>query len=240
MAKRKKTIIAGKMVITVISSMMYPSDNAQIRADKRRASDEARKRLNLKSSCANLEMLLHTNFRTGDLFLTLTYHDEYLPKTRTQAKHILNKYIRKVRRYCKDIKYIKVTEGLHGDKRVHHHLVVSSAELDVIKSLWTYGHSKSKIINENQFIDLARYLTKEPRDGIALNSGRCWSASRNMLRPLIKSEIIPDNLHFDIPVGATKIEKELSENGWGEFAYYKYKVQDNNSDDAFKRKRKTS
>lgn len=231
MAKRKKTITAGNLVLTALASMPLPRDPDHVRAEKSRCMSAARARLNLKYSCQKLELLLGANFNAADYYITLSYDDDHLPNSREAAKKVIAKFIRQLRAHRRSrrqyIKYIYITEGLHGDKRLHHHIVINSCDdIDDVISLWIYGHVNYKSIDPRQYGDLARYMTKEPRGGIAQHGKRCWTPSKNLDKPTMESEIVSDDLVLVAPPGAVVLEREEHRTEFGEFTYIKYFLPD--------------
>lgn len=229
MAKRKKTITAGQLVLVTLASMPLPRDADHVRAEKSRAMSAARARMNLKHSRQKLELLLAANFGKSDYYITLTYDDAHLPPSRPAAKKILKSFFARVRKHRRarnqDLKYIYVTEGLHGAKRIHHHIVINGyGDIDDLMSLWVYGHTKHEHINPRQFDDLATYLTKEPRDGIPQNGKRCWTPSLNLNKPTAQSEVVADDLDLVPPAGAIILEHIENHTEFGSFTYYKYFV----------------
>ena len=60
------------------------------------------------------------------------------------------------------LKYVYVTEGKHGDKRYHHHLVINAsgaADLETICSLWKYGDIVDvERIADRLHMDVVRYI----------------------------------------------------------------------------------
>ena len=91
MEKRKKTIIAGRLVKTIIYTAPEPQDGPRVRAVKSRMTTAAQKAMNDKAARVKLEMLLAANFGPRDLFVTLTYRDENLPAKRAGAiKNVRN------------------------------------------------------------------------------------------------------------------------------------------------------
>lgn len=225
--KRKKIIRAGRLCLAAIYTVPQVSDQPHVRAAKMRCSSAARQRMNIKQSARKLELLIAANFAPGDLTVTLTYDDAHLPADRRAASRRLRTYLGHLRDWCKargkPLRYIYVTEGAHGDKRLHHHLVLSGVEdCDVIHSLWANGYVESKPLDPSQFADLARYLTKEPRDGIPQNGKRCWTPSLNLTRPKTSSEIVDDDMTLVPPPGAVVLESDQMRNEFGEFVYLKY------------------
>ena len=71
MAKRKKTIIAGPIVKTIIYTAPEPQDGKRARAEKSKMTSAAQKAMNDKTARGRLEMLLAANFTGRDLFVTL-------------------------------------------------------------------------------------------------------------------------------------------------------------------------
>ena len=62
MAKRKKTIIAGQIVKTIIYTAPEPLDGKRARAEKSRMTSAAQKAMTDKAARGRLEMLLAANF----------------------------------------------------------------------------------------------------------------------------------------------------------------------------------
>ena len=79
MAKRKKTITAGRIVKTILYTAPEPRDGERARAEKSRMTTAAQKAMNDKTARGRLEMLMAANFTKRDLFVTLTYRPGNLP-----------------------------------------------------------------------------------------------------------------------------------------------------------------
>ena len=66
-------------------------------------------------------------------------------------------------------------------------------------------------------------MTKEPLEyGKAQVGKRCWSPSRNLIKPTIESEIVSDDLTLSPPIGAEVLEQDGTRTEFGEFVYIKY------------------
>ena len=145
MAKRKKTIVAGDLIKTVIYTAPEPRDGPRVRAAKSRMTSAAQKAMNDKTARGRLEMSIAANFKRHDLFLTLTYRLKDLPAKRAGAVLNVRKFLRNMREVRKNagipFKYIYVTEEKHGDGELHHHIIMNATERDIetIRSLWPYG-----------------------------------------------------------------------------------------------------
>ena len=201
MAKRRKQIIAGRLVSECAYTVAYPHDPEHVRQEKRKMSTKARQRQNIKAACKSLEMLLAANFSMRDIVLTLTYRDEDLPHSREDAVKCLKKFFRDLRQHRKkrgeELKYIYVTESRHEQGRFHHHIVLNStgADLDVIKSLWRWGDDiEMDYVDTRQYRALAEYLAKEPKEAGTQNGKRMWTPSKNLQRPIQKTDWIDDML----------------------------------------------
>ena len=145
MAKRKKTIIAGQLVKTVIYTAPEPQDVPRVRAVKSRMTTAAQKAMNDKAARVKLEMLLAANFGPRDLFVTLTYRDENLPAKRADAIKNVRSFLKHSREHRKargqTLKYIYTIEDKLGGGRLHHHIVINVAgdDMETVRSLWPYG-----------------------------------------------------------------------------------------------------
>lgn len=228
--KRRKTIRAGRLVYDCAYTMSYPTDAPRVRKEKRKCSSAARQRMNLKQSARKLELALAANFGTRDLVLTLDYADGSLPADRPEAVLCLKKFLRQLRDVRRkrngELRYIYVTEGLYGDKRVHHHLVINGtdADLETLRSLWPYGGvSLARLSLRDGYYALAEYLTKEPRNGDrTLNGARCWTPSKGLRKPEIECSTIPDSLTLSVPPGAVVLDSDSIRNEFGDFVFLKY------------------
>lgn len=229
MAKRRKAIRAGRLVKVSLYSCPYPKDGEQERAAKSKCSSLARQAMNMKKSHEKLEMSLAANFDFDDTHIVLTYNDKYLPSCRDDGVALVKKFIVQLRKalklQAKELKYIYVTEGVHGDKRLHHHMVlnVGISDLELLLSLWTYGDVHMERIDDRGYEGLARYLTKEPREHGGSNGLRSWTPSKNLKKPEIECSWVPDDMTLTAPPGAIIIESPLPyRNEFGEFVMMKY------------------
>lgn len=238
MAKRKNIRTAGRLVTGVVYTVSKDRDTEQERSAKTNISSQAREVMNLRLSWQKLEQVLAANFSYSDLHVTLTYKDEFLPKTRSDAIKILKRFIRALREERKSatgeaLIYIYVTEGNHGDKRIHHHIVVNgtSDDLIMIRRLWTYGNVRFNTVGAVGYTKLAQYLTKEPRDGGKWVLGeRTWTPSKGLKHPKPDKGWVPDNFTLTSPPGAIVILRENMQNTFGEFSYLKYLLPDQPQD----------
>ena len=230
MAKRFKQITAGRLVYSVCYTVTGRREMGQARAEKSRISSAAQDRLNLRHSWEKLEQVLAGNFTCRDLHITLTYRDEDLPQNRAEAIKRLRKFIKDLRSQRKargqPTRYIYVTEGLHGDGRLHHHLVINGTgeDYEAVRALWLWGDDiHFDPIDEDNYEALAKYLTKEPREyGNAEVGARTWTPSLGLTKPQAETADVPDTVTLAAPPGAVIIDRREDRNEFGEFVYLKY------------------
>lgn len=228
MAKRRKVIRAGRTVFAVVYSVVHPSDGDEARAAKAKCSSAARQKMNMKKAWQKLELELAANFAPRDLVITLTYDDAHLPADRDGATANIKRLwvqLRKSRRLQgQPLHYVYVTEGVHGDKRWHHHAVIDStgADLETLQSLWPYGHVHIESVDAYGYEALAKYLTKEPREHGSPNGLRSWTPSRNLKKPETESGWVPEDVTLCAPPGAIVLDSDSMVNQWGEYKYLKY------------------
>jgi len=189
LSKYKKVIVAGPLVIEAVYPAPHPSDSRAVRAGKKKLSSEARQRVNLRYAHQQLEILLAANFPKGSLVCVFSYDDEHLPPSKSEAEKRIKAFLRRLRAARKErgeiVNYIYRTECEHGDKRLHHHVVLNATGQDYeeLSQLWGKGlvlHEPLQISRERNFGTLARYLCKEGRDKVGK---RLWSSSHNLERP---------------------------------------------------------
>lgn len=189
------------------------------RGSKKSKSSEKQKIINERNAKRKLARWINANFGKGDLFLTLTYAGE--APEEEQAKRELVNFFRRVKYYRKktglpDIKYIAVTES--ENKRVHHHVIMSSMSMDIITELWRAGKVIiSKLTPDKDFTGLAKYITKES----AKEYKKRWTQSRNLQKPVIKTRILKTGRSIlKAPAGYKVIEQRLDYTDWtGQYQY---------------------
>jgi hypothetical protein len=228
-SKYKKIIVAGPLVIEAVYPAPHPRDSLAVRQGKKALSSEAQQRMNLKYAYQKLELEIAANFGVNDLFVALTYDEAHLPASRKQAVARIQKFWRQLRNTRsaagQELRYLYVTEGKHGDGRLHHHALINATgtDYDLIRSLWPDGQvefRRIRIDREQNFESLARYLCKEQRERLGQ---RLWSGSRNLHKPETECFRVDDDTSILPPPGAMV----LADSGdrvteYGHFRYIKF------------------
>lgn len=231
MAKRRKIIYAGAMVYECIYSAFNPCDPAAVQKSKRRMSRAAIDRMNCSSATRKLELRMAAAFALDDLVITLTYDEDHLPDSYAGAAKCLNKFLRQLRAVRKargqELYYIYVSEGKHGDHRLHHHVIINATGTDYedVNSLWVYGRDTDFATIGSRggyhgYRNWAVYLSKERREA-SLNGKRMFVPSKNLPKPEAVSEWADDATSIETPPGAFEI---TSAGDRDEYASYKYIV----------------
>lgn len=229
MAKFKKIIVAGPLVIETVYPAPNPRDSMGVRQGKKALSSEAQQRMNLKYAYQKLELEIAANFGVRDLYATFTYDDAHLPGSRKEANARMQAFWKRLRAARKakgqELRYIYVTEHKHGDGRWHHHVLINATgdDYSLIRELWGQGgieFIQIQINRDKNFETLARYLCKEQRDKVGQ---RLWSGSRNLRKPERECFRVPN----DTPLTPPKDAMVLTDTGdvrtaYGHFRYIKY------------------
>ena len=230
MAKRKKTITAGRLVKTILYTAPEPRDGERARAEKSRMTTAAQKAMNDKTARGKLEMLIAANFTGRDLFVTLTYRDADLPAKRAGAVKNVRKLLKDLRKHRalrgQVLRYIYTTEEKHGEARLHHHLAINAVgrDIEAIRSLWPYGDIIDvEQIDENDFAALAMYITKESAEGRPVGA-QMWTRSRNLVKPKVETCFVPDDTTLAVPPGCDTLEREEKLTEYGSYSYIKYRL----------------
>lgn len=235
MAKRLKTITAGRLVAGVCYTAPTVQDRPQVRTSKTQMSSAAQERINLRRSWQKLEMVLAGNFGPQDLHVVLTYDEDHLPPDRAKAVQCMRNYIKQIRAHRRAreqlTRYVYVTEQLSAEGgRLHHHMVLNGTgrDLEVLRSLWPWGQVEVERLDVWQGYEaLAKYLTKEPREvGRPQPGARSWAASLGLQKPTVESERVPDTVTIAAPPGAIVLDRREEHNEWGDYLYLKYLIPD--------------
>ena len=170
-------------------------------------------------------MLLAANFGPRDLFVTLTYRDENLPAKRAGAIKNVRNFLKHLQEHRKargqTLKYIYATEGKHGGGRLHHHIVINAAgdDMETVRSLWPYGDVVDfEYIGTYDYEQLARYITKESVEQRPVGT-QMRTASRNLEKPIVRSEYVDNDASLTVPLGCHILEKEERVSEFGSYCY---------------------
>lgn len=202
---RAKTIhcgITGYKEIDIVPRTNLQDISVRGKRKRIRESSPKQKNLNDKNSKRNLVQVVNGNFTEGDIHVSATYKNKYLPKTVEEAKRILTNFLRRVDGKMKkqgiELKYVAVTEynfAKDDDEktvRIHHHLIINGGlDRDEIEDLWCSRRKKGEKkgerlgwinadrlqLDKNGLEALCKYITKSKK------SKKGWSSSRNLIRP---------------------------------------------------------
>lgn len=230
MAKFKKIIVAGPLVIETVYPAPSPRDSRGVRQGKKALSSQAQQRMNLKYAWQRLELEIAANFGVRDLFATLTYDDDHLPYSRKEANERFRTFVKKLRaargNRGQELRYIYVTEHKHGDGRWHHHVLVNATgdDYDLIRALWGRGNVEFRPIRidrDKNYETLARYMCKEQRDKVGQ---RLWSGSRNLRKPERECFRVPNDTPLSVPKDAPITFADTGDvsTAYGHYRYIKY------------------
>lgn len=232
MAKCKKIIVAGPLVIEALYPRGSRYDSPKVRAAKQKASSAAQARMNQIYSYQKLELMLAANFpRPGSaLVVTLTYDDDKLPKERKQAtgqlKHFRSKLAAERKAKGQELVMFWATEHKHGDARFHHHCVINSTgdDYELIRRLWDYGTdieiTPLRVDKEKNYATQAKYMAKEEREKLGL---RAWSYTRNAKKP-DKPDVftVDDDTQIQPPSGSTVLQDVYERTDYAAYHVIKY------------------
>ncbi len=227
MAHIKKTVTAGCLVMQAVYPRINPRDSEAVRAGKRKHTSAAQQRLNDKSAYRQLELLLAANFCPNDIYLTLTYDDKHLPKSRAEAMNEVANFKERLkrRRNGENPRYVYVSEHKHGDGRWHHHMVINSSGEDYEQMLeaWGKGHIEFKrlrVDRDKNYETLARYLCKEMREKVG---NRLWNSSKNLIKPETDRVSVANDETLEPPRGAIVLEDSGNVSTiYGHYRFIKY------------------
>ena len=256
MALTLKRIDAGPLRIEALYSRGSRYDTPRQRAEKRKASSEAQRRLNKMMSWQELELMLAVNFPTPGSaeVVTLTFDDAHMPKDRKEAQRRCKYFRQKLAAAYADAGLPapvifwapEVLTAASG--RWHFHLVISSTGRDVelIRSCWIYGSDVEaealRVDDQKNHETLARYLTKELRECQEYEARpglHGWSCTRNAKRPETETLTVPDDFQLTPPEGSKVLIDEIRRTEWAcwHVLKYRYDVQRDRSARARRRRK---
>lgn len=209
----RETCIAGAVIDRCIKAS-FPHKGKRKRKEK--TTSDAVKKNNDMLAVKNLTRLINLNFYPGDYHTTLTYAEEISPE---EANRELDNWIKRMRREYtkadKEFYYIAVTE--FKNHRIHHHVVMSYIDFQVIDRQWKMGRIRCTSLDKTRnYRKLAEYLIKETQKTFreAENcTKRRWKPSRNLKRPVVKREWVSvsqlfQNIEDIKPLKGYEIDKD--------------------------------
>ena len=155
----KEVCVAGAVVdVRIIGSKTNVTDT---RSAKSSPTASAVQKNNDRIAERRFSRLINANFFPGDYHLVLTYADA---PSKEEAERELRNFIRRMKREFKklgkDMRYATVTE--HLNKRIHHHVLMSYIDLEVISRQWRRGIVRTSLLDKTRnYRKLAEYLIKE-------------------------------------------------------------------------------
>lgn len=227
MPYREKKIYSRK----ILEVEIYPisiQERKEKRKKKEKASLPKQKNLNDKNAKKHLIRLINTNFTDDDLAVHLTYTDGELPVDEEEAKKDVINYIRRIKHYRKKnglppLKYIAVIENGKKRKRIHHHILISGMDRDVVEKLWAKGRANADRLKEDEYgyEGLARYITKDPK------GNKRWVQSKNLKQPVIKVNDFKYSKRKVIELGKSPEDRETFQKLYPEYFLNECKVSIN-------------
>lgn len=187
----RDTIVAGKTILRSLKAVTRIDTKGQKRKPKTNPSSEAVRKVNFRNAVKILTAKLNHNFKPGDYHLTLTYSSVMKPE---EARRQLTNFLRNLHNYCKrngiEFKWVAVTEYEHT--RIHHHVVMSRIDIQILNKYWKNGYTYPVLLDETgNYYKLAEYLLKETEKTFRNNESpqkRRYSTSRNVIMPEVKRE----------------------------------------------------
>lgn len=182
-----KTIVSGE----IVEKEIYPvwkCKGDMPRGNKSKKSRKAQEGLNKKNKIKWAIRLINTNFKNGDLYITLTHKGKVPSKER--AKKDVDNYLDRIRRWWKknkpdeEFKYIHVIDFEDNPEkskrtRIHHHLIISGMDRDVAEGKWNLGIANAARLqaDELKFEKVARYIASQSKTRIG--------HSKNLKKPIV-------------------------------------------------------
>ena len=143
---------------------------------------------------------------TGEMIPTDGRHRKTEEPSEKEAKRELKNFLRRISRDYekieKEFKYIAVTE--YKNHRIHHHVVIPFIDSDVVQRQWKRGRIRGMVPldRSRNYKKLASYLIKETTKTMREQGNETkkrWSSSKNLIRPVVKREIVQAKAMYEQP-----------------------------------------
>lgn len=188
---RTRAVEAGPMLyVSAHPVALHMASAARAREKLGKATKESQQKINRTRATLRLEQYIHTNFTTGDWFITNTYEKGCHPETLEEVRTDVRKYIARLRRCAKragkELKYVYVIElsdrrdtDPNAEQKWHVHMVATGVSRDDAEQLWPHGYANTKPLQDSKerFTGITKYMLKRRA------SWRTWEKSRNLIPP---------------------------------------------------------
>ena len=211
-------IISGRTVESRRGMMEPGGRRKKVRRNTRVKGKTSLKKIlaNEREAVKNLARILNSNFREGDMWLTLGYPDERLPEDTEAAKREISRFLRRCREELKKegvkLRYVVATSETStatGERaRIHHHVVMDPMGYEAVSRLWFAGFvSYRRLDGRGDYTGIARYMVTNAGEA---HGKKRWSTSKGLEKP-IYTEPVPVRMseRVNIPRDASLKEKNL-------------------------------
>lgn len=111
-----RVIVAGRYRKVVRYTRALPNDSPRVRSEKKVATNNAKRYINIKTSTEKLQWLLCANYDRKDAcFLTFTVRDDQMPQSRADMKARMSAFMQNCRkefaRQGREFKFVYTVEG---------------------------------------------------------------------------------------------------------------------------------
>ena len=140
----KRRIFAGNTCEQIVYNLPEGNRNPKgydpEQTSRKRFKDEAdRERHRVEISRRQFIRLVNANMEPGDLYVTLTFDNDWEVHTFEDARSIRKNYIRALRHKYQDAVIFAVMGRGKGTRRIHFHLLVKGIPAEFITEKWKYG-----------------------------------------------------------------------------------------------------
>lgn len=227
MRLRKETCVT---INNIAVEYKVPSlrEKGKKRAPKINPTPEDVRKVNDRNAEKELGRTIDNNFIPGDWHLVLTYSGK--EPTQEEAKDHFDKFKENLRKKFKSLgiilKWVAVTEYSHD--RIHHHIVCSKIDFEILTALWPHGDVRPSILKQHRnYRKLAAYLIKETSKTSRLPESvnrRRYNCSRTIVKPEVRYEYVSSKDIEDDPepIKDYYIDQDSIRRGWHEVTGYPY------------------
>ncbi len=173
---------------------VYAGTHTKVRCEKSKESRKSQKELNKKNRITKILRLLRDNFFKKSYFITLTYAQQFVPKTVEEAQNEYKDFMKKLRKAYKEagkeLKYMAWVEKGVEKGRLHHHIVVSGGlKREAYEELFQKGWVNVRKLKPglDDFLGLAEYFAKDPK------GKRTFTCSKNLDRTCLVPKKVENN-----------------------------------------------
>lgn len=211
------------------------------KSERKLKSDIKQQQRNEANAEKHVTRLVHENFATGGVFVTLTYDEEHMKELEAvcvgseeehedaiyhAAQKEARLWLRRARRACaaagvvfRSITFTSDRDGKTGEPvRVHHHVFMNEEAAEITMGKWGRGNTYREFMGEEpDKTGFVEYVLNQVR---RMSDGKKYIPSRNLIVPQPKDRVAVNGAELAVPKNGMLLKRAEFSPGMPQYIRY--------------------